>query len=213
MYVLWSTRLSAVVWFGSSPPPLLPLSHQQVVFLRILPVCRRRGRGVGRGAKQYDGKKAWYSILKTPCLQLPRSSGTPLECRVRLRTWTLPNIRADDLRICWWAMWGMTKKILVTTLRREYFHKEASKQIVLNDHRGPDFLALVWFGSSLTHSQNFLPSVYKLDRRHKETTQWQERGVEEEPIHTAARKPGIRKTFNNLWCTPILSPCHLQIIQ
>jgi hypothetical protein len=44
------------------PPPLLPLSHQQVVFIR------RRGPGGSRGAKSSDGEKARYSILKSPCI-------------------------------------------------------------------------------------------------------------------------------------------------
>ncbi len=44
----------ALVWFGSSPNPLPPISCQQVVSFLSLPVCRReRGRGWG-GAQGAD---------------------------------------------------------------------------------------------------------------------------------------------------------------
>ncbi len=68
----------AVVWFGSSPTPLSPLSRQLYLFLSLHVRCgrtywRERGGGDGRGAKSYDRKNSWPSVSFNTLLICPKT--------------------------------------------------------------------------------------------------------------------------------------------
>ncbi len=64
-WMIWGPDFLAVVWFGSSPTPSLPLPRQtgRLRKKRETTCWWEKGRGGdGGGAKSYDGGKAWPSI-------------------------------------------------------------------------------------------------------------------------------------------------------
>ncbi len=74
----------------------------------------------------------------------------------------------------------------ITVLRRKKIN--VVQQGVLNDYRGPGFLAVILFGSSVTPS----PVINELGRRNGGRLRKREKllnGADKEPNQTTARKP------------------------
>ncbi len=74
----------------------------------------------------------------------------------------------------------------------------SSAQIVLNDYKGPDFLAVVWFGSSHTPSPLNSSTEEIQEDWEIETTCWQERVWGRSQIIRQRESLVLYKSFNTL---------------
>jgi hypothetical protein len=82
MELIWSRRPS----YDLAPlPPLVPISRQQIVSLTKSSFVLRPERGWGeggRGAKSYDGEKAWSSVNHSILSEEPGGLRNPLTYRL-----------------------------------------------------------------------------------------------------------------------------------